>query len=151
VGGGNNDPLRAPFALIDVALLLRLGTLEPAARVRRERHECRPPPTRINGLQTVWTLPLEAIGHPVLEREAPLAHDTVQHRRRPLRFALQGELCGDIAPRPSGSIRVGPPHLRQEQPLVHERLALPGGIPGQPPHVTLLPLAQRAPRLPCDS
>jgi hypothetical protein len=55
-----------------------------------------------------------------------------------------------VAHSPSGGIRVGKPHLRQEQPLVHQGIALPRRIGGKDPDLTILDFAQGAAILPRD-
>ena len=103
VGGGRDAPLRAGLAPRRVALLLRLGPLEPAARVRRHGHHRRHSDTRITGVQKVWALATEASSHQGLARQEPLAHAALQPRRRP-RLVLPStwRASGSIALRASG-------------------------------------------------
>ena len=76
--------------------------------------------------------------------------DGLQHRRRQLRLALKAQFVGEVARGPPGSIRVGKPRVRQEQPLVHQSIALPRRISGKDPDLTILDLAQGAAVLPRD-
>jgi len=66
---------------------------------------------------------IEAIGHEVLEREQPLAHDRLSHGGRSLRFALPGQLGRNLTLGPSDGIRVRTPRLWQAQALSHEHIA----------------------------
>src|SRR4029434_9480180 len=66
-----------------------------------------------------------------------------------LGFALQGQRRRDVARGPSAGIRVGPPRLRQEQPFVHEGIAMARGIAREHPDLTILDLCEGATVLPC--
>ena len=46
------------------------------------------------------------------------------HGRRPLGFALTRQVVGYVAPGTAGRLRLSPPHLRQEQPLVYEGIPM---------------------------
>jgi len=123
--GGDDHPLGAFLAFIEVCPVLCPGALEPAARLRRNRDHRRDADTRVHGVEKVRTIPIEAIRHHVLERQQALVHDSVQHRCGQLRLGPKGHLGGDLASSPSGGIRLGQPHLRQKEVLVHQGIALP--------------------------
>jgi len=58
------------------ALMLRgRGALEPTPRLGGYRHQRRHPKTGIKCVKEVRTIPIEAIGHNILEGEAALAPD----------------------------------------------------------------------------
>src|SRR4030095_253407 len=113
-GSRGHHPLRAYCSLIGIALALRARALEPAARLRRDRHERRDPDTGIHGVEKVRAVAIEAIRHHILERKETFVSDRLQHPSRYLRLALKGQFSGDLAPDPSNGIRVGPPRLRQK-------------------------------------
>ena len=112
--GGDDHPLGADVAFIDVRLVLRAGALEPAAGISRNGHKRRHADTRVHGIKKIGALPLEAIRYHRLERQEPSTHDGLHHRRRQLRLALKGHLRGDPALGPSGGIGLGKPPFWQE-------------------------------------
>ena len=149
-GGSHHHPLRAPFPLLSADLRCGPRRLEPAAGVGRHRAPRRDPGTCVHGGQKVGAIAIEAIRRDILERQEPFLHCGLQHGRRQLRFALQGQRVGDVALLTSGGIRVGPPRLRQEQPLVYQGIAWARGLGGAHPALTIVDLAQGATVLPCD-
>jgi hypothetical protein len=116
---GDHSPLRAHCPLLAVALRRGPRRLEPAAGVRRNRHACRAPATRVHGVQEVGAMALEALRPHRLARQEPRLRHGRHHRRRPRRLALPAPLVGDRARGPAGGRRVGKPRRRQ-QALGHE-------------------------------
>jgi hypothetical protein len=53
------------------------GALEPTPRLGGYGHQRRHPKTGIDGVKEIRTIPIEAIGHKILERESPLAPDSL--------------------------------------------------------------------------
>jgi hypothetical protein len=87
--------------------------LEPAAGVRRDRHTCRSSYTRIDSIQEIRTIALEAIRHDVLKRQQALVRDSLSHRCGQLWFGVQRYPRRHLAVRPAGGIRVAAPHFWQ--------------------------------------
>ena len=78
-GGQRRDTLRGAgrrtpgafcpfFAFLPIALLLGARPLEPAARLRRDSHQSRRPPTGIHRRQNIRAIAVHAIGHDIPER-----------------------------------------------------------------------------------
>ncbi len=57
----------------------RQRSLEPTTCIGGNRHQRRHADTTIDGVKEVRTIPIEAIGHKILERESPLAPDSLSH------------------------------------------------------------------------
>src|SRR5215467_11963404 len=73
-------------------------------------------------------MPIEAIGHHILERQEAFPCDGLQHGGGSLRFALKGALLGDLACRLASSIRVGQELMVVPLPL----LLIPGHLTDEP-------------------
>jgi hypothetical protein len=118
------------------------GPLEPTAGSRGHRHQLGQPPTGFHGLQNVWTLAIEAIGHDIRQRQdaclGARAHPGAGSRRR----GPNAEVLGDLARGPARRIGVGTPRRRHEERLSDERLARPRRLGGQHADLTGCDLPQ---------
>ena len=118
--------------------------LEPTPRVRRGGHKSDGAETGGAGLPEVWAVPIETICDNIFEGEHAGAVEVLHHRCGQLGLALPRHLVWHLPFRPPRLIGVGEPWLRQEQPFVDQRIALPRRIGGKDAHLTVLHLAQRA-------
>jgi hypothetical protein len=149
-GAGGRTPvaLHPLCALIPLDLLLGGRPLRPTTRLSGEGHQSRGPHTSLKRRQQIGALALHASGHHVLEGQYPFLPEAPQHRRRPLGLRLKHPLVGHLALPPSGGIRRAKPDVRQEKPLIDERIPLPRSIPGKDAHLTVLHFPQRPPIVP---
>ena len=133
-----------PFgAFLPLGLLLGDRPLEPAARLRRESHPSRRPPTGIHRRQTSRASAGYASGHAIPARQSRFLPHARQPCRRPWRLRLPPQFLRHPARRSSGGIRRAQPTCRQDKPLLDEHLPLPRGLSGQDAHLTVLHLPQR--------
>ena len=129
----------------------RQRSLEPTTGRGGQRHQRRHAATALDGVQAVWTRPIEAIGHTIRARESPLAPDRLLHLHGSLRLGVQGHVIGHVARGTAGCIVLRKPLLRHEEPRLHQRIAMPRGLGGTPPHLTMLSLPYRATILSCHA
>jgi len=99
--------------------------LEPTPRLGGHGHQRRHPKTGIERVKEIRAVPIEAIGHNILEGEAALALDGPSHLHGQRRFGLQYDVIRHVALGPSVCIIFRKPRLRHEEPCIHQGIALP--------------------------
>jgi hypothetical protein len=123
--GSPDHPLRARCTPLCGARLRRLGALEPAARLRRNRDDRWHPYARIHGVQQGRAVALQTVGHHRLQRQKALAGEAAEPRRCQRQFALAGEVLGPGALGPSGLLGCSKPGFREAHALSHQGIAVP--------------------------
>src|SRR5262249_34885472 len=106
--------------------------------------ECDRANTCLAGRPELWTVPIETVCGDIAEREDARRVHRVHHGRCKLGLRLKAAFFGHCTLRAACRRRLGTPQLRQEEPLIHQGIALPRGISRKHPHLAILYLAQGA-------
>src|SRR5262249_59354958 len=96
--------------------------------------------TRLAGRPKVRTVAIQAIRHNILAGQHPRVMQVADHSRGHLGFALPDDLVRHLTFGPPDLVGLGEPRLRQEQPFVHQGIALARGIGGEDPYPAMLHL-----------
>jgi hypothetical protein len=91
-----DDTFGASFSLISVLLCLHDGSLEPTAGIRGDGPEKARAPVFLNGVKKCWAIPIEAIGHHIVEGEEACRADVPQHHRGRLELGPKLNVLRDL-------------------------------------------------------